>query len=1174
MAIADVQTAFTAGELSPNVWARVDLAKFDTGAALIRNFVVNFRGGVTRRKGTRFIAGVKNYTSGPQDARLISFVVATEASYVLEFGDSYIRAYLQGTLVDEVVTPYAAADLALLKYAQSADVMTIVHPSYPPANLNRTGTTSFTYVPIVIGPTIDPPVITDVTASNGGDYFYGYLVTSVSLDGKQESLPSNIGVDTSEILDETSNRIIRLRWTPPSQPTSRYNIYKWGPIEKTTEPATIWGFIGSSQTTHFVDNNIAPDFSKEPPGWGDPFSGGQFQSIDVASGGSGYDGSGGWTAIPYVPLDISGDGSGASGWATIEQASGEIVGVYLTTAGKNYTTATITAVGESGTGATFTETFSAPQALNPSTVAYIQQRQVFAGSDLKPETFVMSQPGDYTNFNTTPVSIDSDAISGSLSSLQVNTIKSMVPVAYGLLAFTTGGSFLINGGGPGAAITPSSITAQAQASDGANDMPPLSINYDVLYVQNKGNRVRDLAFAWQRQSYTGSDISALAAHLFDNYQLTEWCWSQEPDKIVWAVRNDGVMLGLTYVPDQEVYAWSRHDTQGEFKSVCAVPEGDANAVYVIVRRFVPDVGDGSCCPGWVDYIERMDTSESDCPLDAWYLDCALPLPTTNGPVDLCLSDLITTSDPPTVIVSPCALTITVLRNAPFDSSPSHGWFPFTVPEGYTSGGFDLVLDTQLTSATHPTRYKLNDAGAVLFNAGDEYFSDIAAGTDDTVVVGTTYSVFTCTPNYFQQVPTARGDLTFAIPGTSTDVSNANPPWGVSDPAWGLDNNSGGGGIIDKNDILAAQGLSPGPAGIGMNIPAVEGVDLTGTPLVPAGASTLDVTLFELEQFAHEGTSLADYNPGPGPLVPGTGTPAGANSFNGGDKLSLWVNQRTAMTSDGNQYIYAVKAVVDGVDHPIPITSMYVMDPITHLPVPVAHNYAADGAPYYPWYLLDIETPLSLDIGQVIKIGCSLLTVTGTTEGGDYECAVRCLEGLEKFLLPNVDGVLKVIPSGEWSYTTPSTTISGLDHLEGMEVWALADGLAQGPFTVASGSITLPYAAAVVVVGLKFTSQLQTLYLTTEGIFQGSDQGKRKQITGMTVRLDNTKALMGGTDFDHLAVFPETIITDPCKAYTGDTRVLTYPAWNTNGQVVCETSEPLPAQVLGIIVEVTPGDTGR
>jgi hypothetical protein len=253
---------------------------------------------------------------------------------------------------------------------------------------------------------------------------------------------------------------------------------------------------------------------------------------------------------------------------------------------------------------------------------------VFGGSDLKPETLVMSQPGLINNFNTTPVTLASDAIVMSISAEEVNTIRSFVQVAYGLIAFTTGGSFLINGGSPGAAIDANSPSIQPQVSQGANGLRPLRINYDVLYGQAKGNRIHNLAFAWQKQTYTGSDVSMLAAHLFDTYLTVDWAYAEEPYKIVWACRSDGRLLSLTYVPDQEVYAWCRHDTQGLFKSVCSVPEGNVDAVYVVVQRYVNGA--------WVYYLERMHERQGCCIYDAWFLDCALglPKPTLNSPLYL------------------------------------------------------------------------------------------------------------------------------------------------------------------------------------------------------------------------------------------------------------------------------------------------------------------------------------------------------------------------------------------------------------------------------------------------------------------------------------------------------------------------------------------------------------
>jgi len=639
VAIADIQTSFNGGELSPALYAQIDFNKYQSGAALIRNWYVDYRGGVVNRTGTKFLVPTKNLID---DVRLIPFIVSTEASYVLQFGEGYVRFISNGVQLEsspgvayEVATPYTAADLGLLNWTQSADVMTLVHPSYAPADLTRLTDTTFSYDVIVVGPEVQPPVVTGMRAPHSGPYNFGYLVTSVDLDGQEESIASNIAVKHSEGMDELTNRVIGLDWAAPAQPVSKYNVYKWGPIDAVTMvPATVWGFIGSAATVTFTDNNIAPDFAKQPPQWGDPFSGGQIESIVVTSGGSGYDGvSGDWPVIPYVPLSITGNGTGAAGYAVIDHDNGTIIGAYLTNPGKNYSTATVTADGEGGSGATFTVTFSDPEPVYPRCVSYIQQRRAFAGADLKPDTVVMSQIGLYENFNTTSgVALDSDAISISIASLEVNTIKALVPVSYGLLAFTTGNVFLINGGQPYAAITPANIAAQTQSNVGINDLRPLLVNFDVVYGQEKGNRIRNLRFAWERQTFSGSDITALAPHLFDGHTTVDWCYAEEPAKLLWLVRDDGILLTCTYVPDQEVYAWARHDTQGLVRSICSVPEGGVDAVYMVVERHIPAAVEGDPC--WIKYIERLTDRQDCCIFDAWYLDCALALDSTPGTTDL------------------------------------------------------------------------------------------------------------------------------------------------------------------------------------------------------------------------------------------------------------------------------------------------------------------------------------------------------------------------------------------------------------------------------------------------------------------------------------------------------------------------------------------------------------
>lgn len=147
-----VQTNFTAGEISPLMYGRTDINKYQNGTKLLRNFVVRPQGGICRRPGTQYINGSKLNTH----TRIISFIISNSLSYVLEFGNQYIRFYTGGGIVTssgnpvEVTTPYLSNELDQLYVAQSNDEMFIAHPNHPPQVLTRLSNTSWTlaqYVP-------------------------------------------------------------------------------------------------------------------------------------------------------------------------------------------------------------------------------------------------------------------------------------------------------------------------------------------------------------------------------------------------------------------------------------------------------------------------------------------------------------------------------------------------------------------------------------------------------------------------------------------------------------------------------------------------------------------------------------------------------------------------------------------------------------------------------------------------------------------------------------------------------------------------------------------------------------------------------------------------------------------------------------------------------------------
>lgn len=1441
MADNTIQTSFAGGELSQALYARVDLAKFEVGAALLRNFIVDYRGGAINRPGTKYYDTLEEGTDAP--FRLLPFIVSTEASYTLVFTTETIIVYRLGVLVTTVETPYAGADIPLLKYVQSADVMTIVHPSYPPANLNRTSDTTFTYEVIEVGPEVQPPTITEMRAPHSGPYNYGYLVTSVNLDGDEESLPSNIATKHSEGQDELNNRVVGFEWTAPATPVSRYNVFKWGPIDAVTMvPATAWGFIGTSQTTTFTDNNIAPDYAKQPPSWGDPFSGGQIESITVASGGSGYDGvAGDWPVIPYVPLEFTGDGTGAAGYAVIDHANGTIVGVFITNPGKNYTTLSATADGEGGTGATFTITLTNIEPLYPSCVSYLQQRRAFAGSDLKPATFVLSQPGLFENFNKSPVALPTDAIGGTISSQQVNTIKSLVPVSYGLLAFTTGGCYLIGSSeGPTGPISPETISVTQQASPGANDLIPQLVNYDVLFGQNKGNRILRAAFAWERQSFTTSDITQLAPHLFDNYSIVDWAYASEPNKLLWVVRSDGKLLSCTYVPEQDVYAWCRHDTQGLFKSVCVVPEEDTDAVYFIVERHVEnDIGD----PCWKTFFERLQDRGDCCIQDAWFLDSAAEIPRE----DLDITLYVTKTEDPDIVelwsYDPClgeegggggeegatvyvmeakenygpeimalyndtssGLTIATNDQSNFGQTYDHvrreiiysvsvvlgedpqenttGWtlwsgdpaLTISPAENYnvteaknkwitrrsidteTINSFDCWSEDETVPAgigggdgtwrrfvsstagfgntpsvidpwtgdfwTHVIGSGIFVCCVYLFRREDDYVQIISPLTIDSAATGSHYepigvtedwtycygelddfinpgfeNFLILTPREITAEETTQDRLLsyaeFALPspllendanyrfcfnhssqmfifmtnktgarsyvlyqfdeptsapyggpvvgGGFTDITPWGPVNGPNTDIADYDLNSGSftnnklmayfippATVLDPEILVCITKLLPGDTGLGVTDPALFRMDCTYVNLTSPG--------FNYHKAFVRGYMTAAW-------VPTEDPDEAAWAVQEVQELNLYLNQASYLFADIDYskrwFWFQVQPVTGGVWTPSPADNhrMLVEYTFANGVAPVASRVIDEQGwdDAYPAYATEIgntnvidssidiapddgganvafvngvydpvtdsfwwppderflkfdpayadrydpgilsavlmklsfdAAPIDLDDGDFVLIKCGKIEITETVGPGHYIGEI--IEDISELLLPDdPNGVYA--PIIDWEKTVPTQTVSGLSHLEGKEVWALADGVVIGPLTVTGGVADLGVVASTAVVGLKYTSQGKTLYLTTEGIQRGTEQGKRKMTQGATLRLDCTRGITVGTDFENLTTLEDT---EGLTLFTGDAYAAINPDWNTKGEICFQQALPLPATVLGVIIGVVPGDTGR
>lgn len=316
-----------------------------------------------------------------------------------------------------------------------------------------------------------------------------------------------------------------------------------------------------------------------------------------------------YTASDLV-LNITYDTSGAGG-----NAYTLVAGTY----GGVVSGATLAGGGATTNGATATLVLGAATGTYPSVVAYFQQRRVYANTVSQPDTYFFSKPGAFLNFDSsTPVN-SGDAFTGSPWAQQVNGIQFLIPMPNGLVVLTGKGAWLLTGsGGQNTALSASSQDATAQAYNGCNAIvPPVIINYDILFVQAKGSIVRDLSYSFFTNIFTGTDTTVLSNHLFNFHQILQWAYSEEPYKLVWCIRDDGNMLSLTYLKEQDVYAWARHDTNGLFVGICSITEPPVDATYVITKRYIRGP------QKWVYYSERMDNRNWQNVEDSFCVDSGL-----------------------------------------------------------------------------------------------------------------------------------------------------------------------------------------------------------------------------------------------------------------------------------------------------------------------------------------------------------------------------------------------------------------------------------------------------------------------------------------------------------------------------------------------------------------------
>ena len=516
-------TSFVSGEFSAKLDGRTDFEKYASGCKTLQNMLVHPQGAAARRVGTQFIAEVKTSSA---KTRLIPFEFSTTQTYVLEFGNTYIRMYKdKGQITEGDVT------ISAITKANPAVVTANGHGFLNGQNVIITSVVGMTEVngktfkvaekatntfelQNVDGTDINSSAFT--TYSSGGDANRIYEIVSPYLTAELFELKFAQSADVMYIT-HPNHEVMKLSRTGHTSWTLTEVVFTAGPYLPTNTTAT----------------TITPQQAAAASG-----------KTLTLSAVTGVNGGVGWLATDVGRI--------------VKFNSGEAIITARTNATVAVATITTAFTNDNAIAAFNLGAFSNTTG-HPSCVSFFEQRLVFAGTKDEPQTLYFSKSGDYENM-TTGTNAD-DAMVYTIASNQVNKIRYLKSVRT-LLIGTTGGEFSVSADGTDAAVTPTNVTIKRQSSFGAANVDAQPAGNAVLFLQRAKRKIRELAYNFDADGYVAPDLTILNETVTDS-GINEMAYQQAPDSILWCVREDGILSGLTYQRTDNVVAWHRHIIGGK-----------------------------------------------------------------------------------------------------------------------------------------------------------------------------------------------------------------------------------------------------------------------------------------------------------------------------------------------------------------------------------------------------------------------------------------------------------------------------------------------------------------------------------------------------------------------------------------------------------------------------------
>jgi len=541
------------------------------------------QGDVVREAGADYYCVIDN---GPASTVVTPGTEAT-VWYEMPVPPSYYTG--TGTSILEFPTPYAAGEITKQNVRQSGDVLFIPHKRHSPRRLERLADTTWRLIVTRFRPNIASPSGLSIVTQGGASQILRFQVTAVSKETGEESCAGHYdassvaSVTAADDVDVTLESVahgkgtgtrIYISLVEPAAVADTNTVLKQAIEERDFFITVIDADHFSLDDTSGIPFTVAHDVTWHNTSIDTVCSFGPTRPVVLKcvelSEAAEYR----WF-VTSIPASLSGADGGLFGYV------GSSIKPELVYGGHNPDYLTVAPF--------YTMEFER-QDRHPHTCDFVQQRLVYARSERRPRSVRMSASANFENFTSHSPPTDDDPVSTTITGPEANELRHVIGMGPQLVALSLGTENAIRGDGDGI-ITPNANSQRVHGYNGSSNVRPVQIGASIIYIPREMNGVRSLNFDSVADGYVGGDMTVFASHLVDGQRLVDLAYARVPHSIAHVVRQDGVMLGMTHIPEHEILAWYRWLTatlagQSRVLSICVIPEDEVSIVYMIVERVI------------------------------------------------------------------------------------------------------------------------------------------------------------------------------------------------------------------------------------------------------------------------------------------------------------------------------------------------------------------------------------------------------------------------------------------------------------------------------------------------------------------------------------------------------------------------------------------------------------